>query len=64
MMRRTLPPAFRARARAVAAAHAHLSRTHPRWAEMSPHDRCRAVHRHVDRVRRVGASLRRRKHTP
>jgi len=48
-MPKPLPPAFRARAKAVQAAHQHLSTTHPQWHRLSPQDRIRLVHGHVDK---------------
>lgn len=42
-------PAFLARAKAVGAAHKHLAATHPNWAKLSPTERFKAVHSHVDR---------------
>lgn len=44
-----LHPAFLARAKAVGAAHKYLAATHPNWATLSPTDRFKAVHAHVDR---------------
>lgn len=48
MGKMTLPPAFLKRAKAVQAAHRHLSKAHPDWASMSQQDRFKAVHAHVD----------------
>jgi hypothetical protein len=51
-----LSPAFRARAQAVCDAHAHLKHQHPDWHRLSPQERIRAVHQHVDRPRGTLAS--------
>jgi hypothetical protein len=46
-MSRKLPPALKAQAQAVKAAHAHLSKTVPGFAQQHPHERIRQTQAHV-----------------
>lgn len=58
MAKRTLHPALKARAAAVKAAHAHLTRTMPGFRALPGHQQLAHTQRHVDRNR--GADLVRR----
>lgn len=47
MAKKTLHPAMKQRAAAVKAAHAHLSKTVPGFAQQHPHERIRQTQAHV-----------------
>lgn len=54
MSKRPLPPAFKARAAAVKAAHAHLSKTVPGFRAKPGHEQLRHTQAHVTKTIKGG----------